>query len=35
VQEARLVNPFLLIDYNAMHQCDLPGRSAEIDAANL
>ena len=35
VQEARLVDPFLLVDHDAMHHRDLAGRPAEIDAADL
>src|SRR5262249_19042663 len=35
MQEPRLIDPLLLIDNHAMHEGDLPGRSAEIDAADL
>ena len=35
VQEARLVDPFLLVDHDAMHHRDLAGRAAEVDAADL
>ena len=35
VQEARLVDPLLLVDQHAVHHGDLPGRPAEIDAADL
>ena len=35
VQEARLVDPLLLVDHDAMHHGDLAGRAAEIDAADL
>ena len=35
VQETRLVEPFFLVDHDAVHQRDLPGRAAEIDAADL
>ena len=35
VRETRLVDPFLLVHQDAMHHGDLPGRPAEIDAADL
>jgi hypothetical protein len=35
VQETRLVDPLLLVDQHAVHHGDLPGRPAEIDAADL
>ena len=35
VQEARLVDPLLFVDQDAMHHGDLAGRPAEIDAADL
>src|SRR5262245_1748886 len=35
MQETRLVDPFLFVNDDAMHQRDLPGRSAEIDATDL
>jgi hypothetical protein len=35
VLEARIVDPFALIDKNAVHQRDLPGRAAEAEAADL
>ena len=35
VQETRLVDPFLLVDHDAVHHRDLAGRSAEAEAADL
>ena len=35
VQVARLVDPLLLVDENAVHQRDLAGRAPETDAADL
>jgi len=33
--EARLVDPFLLVDQDAVHQRDLARRAAEAQAADL
>ncbi len=35
MQEARLVDPLLLVDQNAVHRGDLSGRAAERQAADL
>ena len=35
MQEARLVEPFLLVDDHAVHHGDLRGRTAEVDASDL
>src|SRR5205809_814214 len=35
VQEASLGDPALLLDELAMHDCDLPGRTAEADPAEF
>src|SRR5262245_5484093 len=35
VQKTRLVDPFPFINHDAMHQRDLPGWPAEVDAADL
>jgi hypothetical protein len=35
MQEALLLDPFLFVHHDAMHQGDLAGRTAEVDAADL
>ena len=35
MQVARFLDPFLLVDQDAVHQRDLAGRAAEPDAADL
>src|SRR5450759_3852767 len=35
MQEPRFVDPLFLVDHDAMHQGDLSGRAAEIDAVDL
>ena len=35
MQKSRLIDPLFLVDQHAVHHGDLPGRPAEIDAAEL
>jgi hypothetical protein len=35
VLEAIIIDPFALIDEHTMHQCDLPSRTTEAEAADF